>query len=107
TPDCEDGEPNPEFVTIESTVEDTGQFLSGGTDVEWAVNDPEANQLTSDTGAMQNGQSQSFDYVARDIVPGIYEIKVDVTQGDNVNVENDVTITYPEGSEDSPNPRSE
>ena len=56
---------------------------------------------------MQNGQSQSFDYVARDIVPGIYEIKVDVTQGDNVNVENDVTITYPEGSEDSPNPRSE
>ena len=38
---------------------------------------------------------------------GEWTLTVEVTSGDNVNVENDVTILYPEGSEDSPNPRPE
>ena len=38
---------------------------------------------------------------------GVWTLTVEVTSGDNVNVENDVTILYPEGSEDSPNPRPE
>ena len=42
-----------------------------------------------------------------DVTEGEWTLTVEVTSGDNVNVENDVTILYPEGSEDSPNPRPE
>ncbi len=107
TPDCEDGEPNPNTVTVDTTVQDTGTFFSEGSEVEWIFNDPEGAEIASDSGAMANGQSQSFEFVATDIVAGIYEIKVDVIGGDNVNVENDVTVAYEEGAEDSPNPRDE
>ena len=105
TPDCEDGEPNPYTVTVDTTVQDTGTIFSDGSEVQWVFNDPEGGEIASDTGSMANGQSQSFEFVATDIVAGIYEIKVDVIGGDNVNVENDVTVAYEEGTEDSPNPR--
>ena len=107
TPDCEDGDPNPDRVTIASTATDTGAFLTGGADVEWKFNDPDGNEISSQTGSMANGQSQTWDYTSRDIVAGIYTIDVAVTQGDNVNVENDVTIAYAEGAEDPTNPRTE
>ena len=107
TPDCEDGDPNPDRVTIASTATDTGQIFTGGADVEWKFNDPDGNEISSQTGSMANGQSQTWDYTSRDIVAGIYTIDVAVTQGDNVNVENDVTIAYAEGAEDPTNPRTE
>ena len=107
TPDCEDGDPNPDRVTFTSTAEDSGQIFTGGADVEWKFNDPDGNEISSQTGSMANGQSQTWDYTSRDIVAGLYSINVDVTQGDNVNVENDVTIAYAEGAEDSTNPRPE
>ena len=107
TPDCEDGEPNPYTVTVDTTVQDTGTLFSAGSEVQWVFNDPEGEEIASDTGSMANGQSQSFEHVAKDIVAGNYEIKVDVIEDDNVNVENDVTVAYEEGTEDSPNPRDE
>ena len=107
TPDCEDGDPNPDRVTIASKATDTGALFTGGADVEWKFNDPDGNEISSQTGSMANGQSQTWDHTSRDIVAGIYTINVDVTQGDNVNVENDVTIAYTEGAEDPTNPRPE
>ena len=44
----------------------------------------------------------------RKLVEGIWKLNVEVAEnGDNVNVENDVTIAYPEGSEDPVNPPTE
>ena len=107
TSDCTDGIPYPDRVTFTSTATDTGALFSGGADVEWTFNDPEGAEVASDSGSMGNGQAQTWDYTSRDIVPGNYEIKLEVTQGDNVNVENDVTIAYLEGVEDPVNPRTE
>ena len=107
TSDCSDGIPYPDRVTFTSTATDTGAIFSGGADVEWTFTDPDGIEVASDSGSMGNGQEQSWDYTSRDIIPGNYELKVEVTQGDNVNVENDVTIAYAEGSEDPVNPRTE
>ena len=42
------------------------------------------------------------------MVEGSWTLNVDVAEnGDEVNVENDVTIAYAEGAEDSTNPRTE
>ena len=55
-----------------------------------------------------DGQEQTWDYTTRDmrLVTGLYDVEV-AENGDDVNVNNDVTIVYPEGSEDPVNPRTE
>ena len=108
TPDCEDGEPIAESITIASSVTNQDEFPFGGGDSEvaWSLDNPEGEEVAAkSSGTIAGGQSESWDVTADEVVEGIWTLTVEVTTGDNVNVENDVTISYAEGSEDSPNPR--
>ena len=107
TPDCEDGDPLPDRITISSTVENPNQFLGGNSDVTWSLKNPSEEEIASNSGTLGNGASETWDYTTRDVVEGFWKIDVEVTNGDNVNVNNDVTIAYAEGAEDSTNPRPE
>ena len=107
TPDCEDGEPLADISHYKiNSRKYNGQLFTGGSECNLVILINSTNLLaTPDPWVMDN--LRLLDYTTRDTMPGIWSIVVDVTQGDNVNVENDVTIAYPEGSEDSPNPRTE
>ena len=110
TPDCEDGQPIAESITIVSSVTNQDEFPFGGGDSEvaWNLGNPDGEDVATKTsGTIAGGQSESWDVVVDEVMEGVWTLSVEVTSGDNVNVENDVTILYPEGSEDSPNPRSE
>ena len=107
TPDCEDGQPIAESITISSSVTNQDEFPFGGGDSEvvWSLGNPEGEEVaTKSSGTIAGGQSESWDVVTDEVIEGIWTLSIEAS-GDNVNVENDVTITYPEGSEDSPNPR--
>ena len=107
TPDCEDGDPLPDRITISSTVENPNQFLGGNSDVTWSLKNPSEEEIASNSGTLGNGASETWDYTTRDVIEGFWKIDVEVTNGDNVNVTNDVTIAYVEGAEDPTNPRPE
>ena len=108
TPDCEDGDPLPDRITISSTVENPGQIFGGGnSDVTWSLNNPTDEEISSSSGTLGNGASETWDYTTRDIVEGFWTLNVEVTNGDDVNVNNDVTIAYAEGAEDPTNSRPE
>ena len=107
TPDCEDGDPLPDRITISSTVENPGTLFGGNSDVTWSLNNPSEEEIASNSGTLGNGASETWDYTSRDIVEGFWILDVEVTNGDNVNVNNDVTIAYAEGAEDATNPRTE
>ena len=111
TPDCEDGDPLPDRITLSSTVENpnNGWFGGGGnSEVTWALTNPSDEEIANDGGTVGDGQSQTWDYTTRDLVEGDWSLSVEVGENsDNVNVNNDVTIAYAEGSEDSTNPRPE
>ena len=105
TPDCEDGLPLPDRITISSTVENQGGLFGGNSEVEWELLNPDGTQIATNTGTIPNGGEETWDYTTRDIVSGDWGLNVEVTDGDNVNVENDVTIAYQEGLEGPTNPR--
>ena len=111
TPDCEDGDPLPDRITVSSTAENpnNGFFGGGGnSDVTWGLNNPSDEEISSNSGTVGEGQSQTWDYTTRDIVEGMWTISVNVAENtDSVNVNNDVTIAYAEGAEDATNPRQE
>ena len=107
TPDCDDGLPLPDRITITSTVENPGGLFGGNSEVEWELLNPDGTQIATDSGTIPNGGEESWDYTTRDIVSGNWGLNVEVTDGDNVNVENDVTIAYQEGLEGPTNPRSQ
>ena len=107
TPDCEDQEPLADRITITSNVENPNQLLGGTSDVTWTYTNPNDEEVGTNSGTIGNGQSQSWDDTTRDTMAGIWTLNVEVTQGDSVNVNNEVTIAYPEGSEDPVNPRTE
>ena len=112
TPDCEDGEPLADRITISSTVTNptSGGFFGGGanSDVTWALLNPSDEEIATNSGTVADGQSQTWDYTSRDTVEGFWKINIEVAEnGDDVNVENDVTIAYAEGTEDAVNPRTE
>ena len=107
TPDCEDGEPLPDRITVSSTVENPNQFLGGNSDVTWSLSNPSDEEIASNSGTLGNGASETWDYTTRDTAEGMWRLNVEVTNGDNVNVNNDVTIAYAEGTEDPVNPRAE
>jgi hypothetical protein len=108
TPDCEDGDPLPDRITISSTVENPAPFIGGGnSDVTWSLNNPTDEEISSSSGTLGNGASETWDYTTRDIVEGFWTLNVEVTNGDDVNVNNDVTIAYAEGAEDPTNSRPE
>ena len=110
TPDCEDGDPLPDRITISSTVNNpsNGIFGGGNSDVTWSLNNPSNEEIASNSGTVGEGQSQTWDYTTRDIVEGFWSLNIEVAEnGDNVSVNNDVTIAYAEGTEDPTNPRPE
>jgi hypothetical protein len=105
TPDCEDGDPLPDRITIESIVENPGNgFFGGNADVSSSLNEPGGNETASDTGTIGDGQTETWSYTTRAVVAGVWSLNVD-SEGDNVNVDNDVTIAYAEGAESATNPR--
>ena len=109
TPDCEDGQPLADRITISSTVENPGGWpvQGGNSDVTWSLKNPSDEEISTNSGTLGAGASETWDYTTRDTVEGIWKLDVEVTNGDDVNVNNDVTIAYPEGSEDAVNPRTE
>jgi hypothetical protein len=111
TSDCSDGMPMPDRITISSTVENPqGNFLTGSanSDVTWSLNNPSDEEIGSNTGTIADGGDETWDYTSRDIVEGFWTLNVDVAEnGDDVSVDNDVTIAYAEGAEDPTNPRPE
>ena len=107
TPDCEDGQPIAESITVASSVTNQGGFFLAGDDSEatWSLTNPDQEEVATKTsGTIADGQSESWDVVVDEVVEGVWTLTVEAS-GDEVNVDNDVTIAYPEGSEDSPNPR--
>ena len=112
TPDCEDGDPLPDRITLSSKVTNPGNPnpFSGGTnsDVTWTLKNPSDEEISSNSGTIADGGDETWDYTSRDMAEGLWTLNVDVAEnGDEVNVENDVTIAYAEGAEDSTNPRTE
>ena len=110
TPDCEDGEPLPDRITISSTADNPNNGFFGGanSDVTWTLINPSDEEIASNSGTVGEGQSQTWDYTSRDIAEGVWKLNVEVAEnGDDVNVNNDVTIAYAEGTEDPVNPRPE
>jgi hypothetical protein len=111
TPDCEDGEPLADRITISSTVENpgSGPFFGGAnSDVTWSLANPDGEEISSSSGTIPDNAEETWDYTTRDVAEGFWTLSVEVAEnGDEVNVSNDVTIAYPEGSEDPVNPRTE
>jgi hypothetical protein len=112
TPDCEDGDPLPDRITISSTVSNPpdGFPFGGGanSDVTWSLKNPSEEEIATNSGTIADGGDETWDYTTRDIVEGFWMLDVDVAEnGDSINVSNDVTIAYAEGSEDAINPRPE
>mgnify|MGYP006255839671 FL=1 len=110
TPDCEDGEPLADRITVSSTVSNPGQgfFGGGNSDVTWSLTNPDQEEISSDSGTIPDGGEETWDYTTRDITVGFWTLSVEVAEnGDDVNVNNVVSIVYPEGSEDPVNPRTE
>ena len=114
TPDCEDGDPLPDRITVSSTAENPSgpPWAQGGSsDVTWTLKNPSEEVIGESTGTLGAGSSETWDYTSRDIVEGVWTMNVEVSQEgtntDPVNVNNDVTIAYAEGAEDATNPRPE
>ena len=107
TSDCSDGVPLPDRITLSSTADNQGAFVVGGnSDVTWSLNNPSDEEIGSKTGTIADGGAETWDYTSRDIAEGFWTLNVDVAEnGDEVSVDNDVTIAYAEGAEDAINPR--
>ncbi len=108
TSDCSDGLPLPDRITLSSTADNQGNGLFGGgnSDVTWSLNNPSDEEIGSNSGTIADGGDETWDYTSRDIVEGFWTLNVDVAEnGDDVSVNNDVTIAYAEGAEDATNPR--
>ena len=111
TPDCEDGDPLPDRITVSSTVTNPngpGFFGGAAVDVTWSLKNPSEEEISSNTGTIADTGEETWDYTTRDLVEGFWMLDVEVAEnGDPVNVNNDVTIAYAEGAEDATNPRPE
>ena len=64
TPDCEDGQPIAERISIVSSVTNQDEFPFGGDDTEvtWSLDNPEGEEVaTENSGIIAGGQSESWD----------------------------------------------
>ncbi|MGB0201882.1 MAG: hypothetical protein ACPF9L_03815, partial [Candidatus Poseidoniaceae archaeon] len=86
-----------------------GPFFGGGnSDVTWSLTNPDEEEISSSSGTIPDNGEETWDYTTRDISVGFWSLSVEVAEnGDDVNVNNVVSIVYPEGSEDPVNPRTE
>ena len=105
TPDCECG--LPEFIQIESTVENPGglpPFGGGQVTVSWHLNDPNEEEQGTHTEIIGDDQDASWNYDQYNVMEGIWILSVVIDQGtDNIDVNHDVTIKYL-AEESEPNP---
>ena len=65
----------------------------------------EDTEVDSHQGNIADGGDETWYTTTMDVVVGDWTLNVDVTQGDQVSLNNEVTITYVEGSESGINPR--
>jgi hypothetical protein len=108
TSDCSDGVPLPDKIIISSMADNQGAFIGGSpSDVTWSLNNPSDEEIGSNSGTIADGGDETWDYTSRDIVEGFWTLDVEVTNGDDVSVDNVVHIAYAEGAEDAINPRPE
>lgn len=110
TSDCSDGLPLPDRITLSSTADNQGGLppFGGSSDVTWSLNNPSDEEIGSNSGTIADGGEETWDYTSRDIAEGFWTLNVDVAEnGDDVSVDNDVTIAYAEGAEGAINPRPE
>ncbi len=104
TPDCECQ--LPEFIQIQSTVENPGGLIFGGQQdtVSWHLNDPNEEEQGTHTEIIGDGQDASWNYDQYNVMEGIWILSVVIDQGtDNIDVNHDVTIKYL-AEESEPNP---
>jgi hypothetical protein len=114
TPDCEDGDPLPDRITVSSTADNPSgpPWAPGGSsDVTWSLTNPSEETVGESSGTIGAGAAETWDFTTRNTVEGVWALNVEVSQEgtntDPVSVSNDVTIAYAEGAEDSTNPRPE
>jgi hypothetical protein len=107
TSDCSDGVPLPNRIVISSEADNPQGFVitGGNAEVNWTLTDSGENEIDSHQGTIPDSGSETWDTSTMAIVAGDWILSVEVTQGDEVSVNNDVTITYVEGSESPINPR--
>ena len=107
TSDCTDGIPQPNRIEVTSTATNTdnGIFGGGNSDVVWTLTNGEDTEVDSHQGNIADGGDETWYTTTMDVVVGDWTLNVDVTQGDQVSLNNEVTITYVEGSESGINPR--
>jgi len=110
TPDCECQ--LPEFIQIESTVENPGGLPPFGgqqVTVSWHLNDPDEEEQGTHTEIIGDDQDASWNYDQYNVMEGIWTLSVVIDQGeDNIDVNHDVTIKYlTEESEPNPFPVGE
>lgn len=109
SPCCVDGKSPPETVTIVSEVTNQEDFFfsADDTEVTWSLDNPDGEEVASHgSETIEDGQTEYWDLVVDELKEGIWSLSIEA-DGDDVDIKNQVTIRYPEGSEDSPNPRPE
>ena len=106
TSDCSDGVPLPNKIELSSEASNAESgFFGGNSEVTWTLTDSEDTAIDSDQGTIPDGSSETWDTSTMAIIEGDWILGLEVTQGDEVSISNDVMITYVEGSESPINPR--
>ena len=106
TSDCTDGVPLPNKIALSSeALNGESGFFGGNSEVTWTLTDSEETEVDSNQGTIPDGQSETWDTSTMATIEVDWILKLEVTQGDDVSISNDVMITYVEGSESSINPR--
>ena len=106
---CEKGRPLPEKISIVSEVTNDEDFFLSAEDtrVTWNVTNHEEQEVASHRSeTIEDGQTEWWDIVIDELTDGIWSLNIEA-HGDEVSIENEIIISYPEGSEDPPNPQPE
>ncbi len=96
--DCAPGsqEASPSRVDLLSNVTNPTSplpFSGGPSTVTWVVRDPSDAEIESSTKEIQDGASDQFGWGENDPLAGGWRLDIDV-DGDNVNTETNIEITY-------------
>lgn len=100
-----DSENMPEQILVTSVVENIGDFFGGApVDVSWSLKDS-AGEVAESCNDEQigDGQSDTCEMTERTISEGEWSLEIELSNDENVNVDNDITIAY-EQKESAANP---
>jgi len=100
-----DSENMPEELIVSSTVENIEEiWTSTPVDVSWTLKDADSEVAESCSDEqIGDGQSDTCDMSEKTISEGQWSLEISLSNDENVNVDNDITIAY-EQSESPPNP---